>query len=106
METIKRIIHTIKETDVNVWLFGGLSIIFILIGNIHLNQNPPNFQIGYPTTAMGFAFFVFAVSIDNSKKSAKKMNQILEKLNDIQGELKKNNDSDHELGSNSKNNGE
>lgn len=94
MEIQKHLVDTIRETDANVWLYLLLSIIFIGVGNLCLNQTPSNYQIGFPTTAMGFAFFVFAFSIDNSKKSAKKMDQILEKLNDIQEDLKKKNEFD------------
>jgi hypothetical protein len=106
METLNRIIHLLRETGSTVLFLGGMGVLLIFIGDILINQNPPSFQIGYPTTAMGFGLFVFAVSIDNSKRSAKKMNQILEKLNDIQEELKNKNKSDPELGSEDKNFGE
>jgi hypothetical protein len=52
-------------------------------------MSPPNYQVGYSTTAIGFAFFVFAISTDNAKKSAKKTDQILAKLDEIHEELRK-----------------
>jgi hypothetical protein len=106
MEALNRINHLLRETSSTVLFFGACGIFLIYIGDILLNQNPPSLQIGFPTAAMGFGFFVFAISIDNSKRSAKKMNQILEKLNDIQEELKKKKESDPELGSEDKNIGE
>jgi len=91
MEALKKVILTIKQTSGIVLFFGGGGILFIILGGLILNMNPPNFQIGYPTTAIGFAFFVFAVSTDNAHKSAKKSDQILEKLDAIYEELKKRN---------------
>ncbi|PKL65704.1 MAG: hypothetical protein CVV32_00425 [Methanomicrobiales archaeon HGW-Methanomicrobiales-3] len=106
METFNRIILSITQIDGIVWLFGGIGVIFIFLGGILVNINPPNYQIGYPTTAIGFACFVFAVSIGNSKKSEKKMDQILDKLKEIQEELKNNNDPDSGLKSDSEKLGE
>jgi len=106
MEALNQIIQSLRETGSTVLLLGAFGIILLCIGDILINQNPPSFQIGFPTTAMGFGLFVFAVSIDNSKRSAKKMNQILEKLNDIQEDLKKKKEPDPELGSEDKNLGE
>ena len=84
-----KIIRAIKNTDSTVLVYGSFSILLIIIGGLLLNMNPPNFQIGYPTTAIGFALFVFAVSINNAIKSAKKSDIIIEKLDAIQEELKK-----------------
>jgi hypothetical protein len=106
METLNRIIQSLRETGSTVLLLGAFGIALIFIGDILINQNPPSYQIGFPTTAMGFGLFVFAVSIDNSKRSEKKMNQILEKLNAVQEELKKKKESNPELGSEGKNFGE
>jgi len=106
METQNRIIQSLRETSSTVLWFGAFGVILIFIGGLLLNQNPPSLQIGYPTIAMGFGFFVFAVSMDNSNRSAIKMNQILEKLNDIQEDLKKKKESDPELGSEDQNHGE
>jgi hypothetical protein len=89
MEALKKGNPAIKQTGGIVLIFGGIGILFIVLGGLLLNMNPPNFQIGYPTTAIGFAFFVFAVSTDNANKSAKKSDQILEKLEAIDEELKK-----------------
>jgi len=91
MNPLKKIILTIKQIDSTVLLFGGIGIIFIILGGLLLNQSSPNYQIGYPTTAIGFAFFVFAVSTDNAIKSAKKTDQILMKLEKMHEEIKKKN---------------
>lgn len=54
-------------------------------------MNPPNLQVGYPTLAAGLACFIFAVSLDNAKKSEKKTDEILAKLEEIHEEIKKKN---------------
>ncbi|MGA2120933.1 MAG: hypothetical protein ABSG49_02680 [Methanoregula sp.] len=92
MAILKKAILSIKPTEGNVLIYGGIGILFIFLGGMLLSMNPPNFQVGYPTIAIGFAFFVFAVSIDNSKKSAKKSDQILAKLDEIHEEIKKKNE--------------
>lgn len=92
MEALKKVILTFKQTGGIVLIFGGIGILFIVLGGLLLNMNPPNFQIGYPTTAIGFAFFVFSVSTDNANKSARKSDQISEKLDAIHEELKKRNE--------------
>lgn len=90
MEALKQLIHDVKQIDGTVLLFGGLGLILMILGGMLLNMNTPNLQVGYPTTAIGFAFFVFSTSINNSINSAKKTDQILEKLNNLQEEMKKN----------------
>lgn len=92
MEALKKANLAIKQTSSIVFIFGGSGILFIILGGLLLNMNPPNFQIGYPTTAIGFAFFVFAISTDNAHKSAKNSDQILEKIDSIHEELKKRNE--------------
>jgi uncharacterized membrane protein len=89
MEPIKKVIRAIKDTDTQVLFYGGMGIVLIIIGSLILNMSPPNYQVGYSTTAIGFAFFVFAISTDNAKKSAKKTDQILAKLDEIHEELRK-----------------
>lgn len=88
---MNKIIPAIKQTDSIVLFYGGVGVLFIILGGLLINQSPPNLQVGYPTTAIGFAFFVFAFSTDNSKKSAKKTDQILAKLEEIHEEIKKEN---------------
>lgn len=92
MEPLKKISLAIKNTDSRVLINGCAGVFLIVIGGLLLNMNPPNLPVGYPTTAIGFAFFVFAVSTNNAINSAKKSDQILAKLEEIQEELKKRNE--------------
>jgi hypothetical protein len=91
MNPVKKKILAIKQTDSIVLFYGGIGVLFIFLGGSLLNMSPPNLQIGYPTTAIGFGFFVFAFSTDNAIKSAKKTDQILAKLEEIHEEIKKKN---------------
>ena len=61
----------------------------MIFGGILLNQIPPNLPVGYPTTYIGFAFFVFGISTNNAIKSAKKTNLISAKLEEIHEEITK-----------------
>lgn len=106
MESLKKKICTINQIEIIVLLYICAGCIFIFLGGLLVNTNPPNLQWGFPLLGIGFAFFVFAVSTDNAIKSEKRTNQILEKLNDIQEELKKKNELDPELKSDSENPGE
>jgi len=84
---LEKVIFAIKQIDSVVLFYGGMGILLIIVGASVLGMNPPNLQVGYPTIAVGFAFFVFAYSQDNSIKSAKKSNQILAKLDEIHKDL-------------------
>jgi len=79
----------IKETSAVVLIYWCMCLIFVFMGWLLFNLNPPNYQIGLPMTALGFAFFVFGTSVNISNKSAKKTDLILKKLEDIHEELRK-----------------
>ena len=92
MEQLKKMTLSIKQIEANVLVYGFIGILLIILGGQLLNMSPPNFQVGYPTLAIGFACFVFAVAINNSNESTKKTNQILTKLDELHEELKKRNE--------------
>jgi hypothetical protein len=92
MASFEKIKKCIKQTNSSVLVFGCVGIFFIFIGGFILGANPPNLQVGYPTTSIGLACFIFAISIDNAIKSAKKTDQILVKLDEIHKELIKKNE--------------
>jgi hypothetical protein len=94
MEALKKTIQSLRETDVNALLFGGIGFISIILGCIVLNLNPPNYQLGYPTMTLGLACFVFGVSINTSKKTGKRIDQILENQRLILEEIKKKRESE------------
>jgi hypothetical protein len=89
MKSLKEFILDIKKIDSNILIYGGFGVILVFLGGQLINMNPPNFQVGYPTLAIGFAFFVFSTTLNNSKKTSQKMDQIMTKLNEIQEDLKK-----------------
>ena len=94
IEVLRKKIQAVRDTDVNALLFGGIGLLGIFLGSIVINLNPPSYQIGYPTMALGLTCFIFAVSIDNSKKTGKKMESILENQHLILEEIKKNRGSE------------
>jgi len=89
MDVLKELRLEINETSGIVFLYWFTSLIFLVVGWLLLNLTPPNYQIGFPFTALGFAFFVFGTSINNSNKSAKKIDLILKKLDNIHNEMRK-----------------
>jgi hypothetical protein len=90
MEIIYSIRHILQENGIDAMVieYWILSVIFIFIGGTLINANPPNFQVGYPMIAVGFAFFVFGSSHSASNISIQKTNEIIKKLDEIQEHLK------------------
>lgn len=96
MDILNRIIFEIKKTDNMVMLYWGMSLLFVISGWGLLISNPPNFQVGFPMAAIGFAFFVFGTNRHNSLKAVneiasinKKINLIIKKVDDIPEQLEK-----------------
>ena len=76
--------------DALVFFYGGFAILNIILGSMLLNMKTPNLQVGYPTMAIGFAFFVFAFNHHSSIVSAMKTEEILKRLIEIQEKLNQN----------------
>lgn len=89
MDILNRIIFEIKKTDSIVMLYWIMSLLFVIPGWGLLISNPPNFQVGFPMAAIGFAFFVFGTNKHNSLKAEKKFDSISEKIDAIHEQLKK-----------------
>ena len=78
----------LERFEVLFYLLGG--ILFIWLGGLLLNSNPPNAQTaGFPLIVIGFAFFVFSQNSYNALKSEKKNDEIMKKLESIRNELKR-----------------
>jgi len=86
----------INETKNIVKLYWIMSLLFVIPGWGLIILNPPNFQVGFPMAAIGFAFFVFGTNKHNSFKAEekidsinKKIDLIIKKVDDIPEQLKK-----------------
>jgi hypothetical protein len=72
------------------WWSTGL--IFIFVSYFFLSRVPPNFPVGFPLFAMGFAFFTFGsnrFSVAQSRGKYNEINEKLKKLEEINDSLKK-----------------
>jgi len=92
MKKWNKLVLNVKQIGDTVLFMGASGFVLMYLGGLLINQNPPSYQIGYPTLAIGFGLVVFSFSIYYTKESAKKTDLILAKLDQIQDELKKKNE--------------
>lgn len=75
-----------------VTLWWGAGLIFIFTSYFFLSRVPPDYPVGFPLFAMGFAFFTFGSNRFSTAQSRSKFNEIsekLQKLDAINDSLKK-----------------